>query len=111
MHDGSSAAWLLAGALLASLAGMGWLALAMPVHGQQVWGRAASPGGVRLLRMLGALALAGALMLCLVADHATMAVLVWVMALAASALAVAFILSWRARWLRLLAPWWRARRD
>ena len=47
--------------------------------------------------------------LCLGADHATMAVLVWFMALAGAALAVAFTLSWRPQWLRFLAPWIRAR--
>jgi hypothetical protein len=37
-----------------------------------------------------------------------MAVLVWVMSLAAGALTTAFVLTWRAHWLRVLAPWVRA---
>jgi hypothetical protein len=97
--------------MLACVAGMGWLALAMPVHAQQVWD-AAPPAmlcQLRQLRALGALALAVALGLCLAVDHASMAVLVWVMSLVAAALLVAFTLAWRARWLRALAPWVRAR--
>ena len=49
-----------------------------------------------------------ALALCLRADHASMAVLVWVMTLSGAALLVAFLLAARPRWLRLLAPWVRA---
>lgn len=100
--------WLLAAALLFSTCGLGWLALAMEPHWRQVRGEtAASRGVVRLLRTLGAVALLFALLLCLRADHPTMAVLVWVMALAASALLVAFSLSWRPRWLRPLVAWIR----
>ncbi|MFT3778407.1 MAG: DUF3325 domain-containing protein [Ottowia sp.] len=97
---------LLAAALLACTLGMGWLALAMQAHWAQVWPGVplARPGR---LRVLGALALAASLALCLAADHASMAVLVWVMALAASALGVAMVLTWRPRWLRGLA--WAAR--
>lgn len=96
---------LLGAALLAAGAGLGWLALAMEVHWQQVCGAAPQPAGrVRLLRALGAAALVASLGLCLAVDHASMAVLVWVMALAAAALAVAFTLTWRPRWLRVLVP-------
>ncbi|WP_028918946.1 DUF3325 family protein [Pseudoxanthomonas suwonensis] len=99
--------WLLLGAMLACAAGMAWLALAMDVHARQVWGRGLAPAMAKGLRVLGALALAAGLWLCLLADHPTMAVLVWVMALAVGALAVALLLAWRARWLRALAPWVR----
>jgi hypothetical protein len=99
---------LLAAALLCSTCGLGWLALAMETHWQQVRGDAAAgQRSVRLLRALGAVALLIALGLCLHADHATMAVLVWVMALAGSALLVAFSLSWRPRWLLPLVAWIR----
>ena len=101
---------LLAAALLCSFCGLGWLALAMETHWQQVRGEAAAGRStVRLLRALGAGALLLALGLCLRADHATMAVLVWVMALAGSALLIAFSLSWRPRWLRPLVAWVRPR--
>ena len=96
---------LLLAAMLCALAGMAWLALSMPAHAQQAVGRVPRPTLLRLHRGLGAAALCAALVLCLRADHATMAVLVWFMALAAAALAVAFTLSARPRWLRLLAPW------
>ena len=98
-------ALLHAATLLACVAGMGWLALAMDVHARQAWGRALAPGAARLLRVLGGTALVVGLLLALAADHASMAVLVWVMALAGAALAVAFALAWRPRWLRWLAPW------
>lgn len=98
-------AFLHAATLLACVAGMGWLALAMDVHARQAWGRALGPGAARLLRVLGGAALFVGLLLALAADHASMAVLVWVMALAGAALAVAFALAWRPRWLRWLAPW------
>ena len=58
-----------------------------------------------ILRVLGAVALAVSLALCLASDHASMAALVWVMSLAGGAFATAMALAWRARWLALLAPW------
>ena len=66
-----------------------------------------APATARILRVFGALALAVSLALCLAVDHASMASLVWVMALAAAALAVAFTLTWRPRWLRVLVAWAR----
>lgn len=109
MPEALTQALLLAGALLSGLLGFGWLALAMEVHWRQVRGEQPLPPALqRWLRMLGALALVASLLLCLRADHATMAALVWVMALAASALAVALTLSWRPRWLGPLVAWSRA---
>jgi Protein of unknown function (DUF3325) len=101
-----STALLLWAALLAATAGLGWLALAMDVHWQQVSGLPHVPPRTQgLLRVLGVAALSASLALCLAADHPTMAALVWVMLLAAGALGVAFTLSWRPRWLALLVPW------
>ncbi|MBL7250816.1 DUF3325 family protein [Alloalcanivorax sp. C16-2] len=96
-------ALLLSLAALLCLIGMGWLALALNVHWKQVRG-AASRGvfTARRLRAMAALALLSALLLCLKVDHATMASLVWVMVLAAAALAVALMLAWRPRWLAVL---------
>ncbi|WP_280192283.1 DUF3325 domain-containing protein [Delftia sp. PS-11] len=103
MPDARLDALLLLAALLAALAGMGWFALAKDVHWQQVHGdRPQTPGKIRLLRGLGTLGLAASLGLCLAVDHASMASLVWMMALAAAALTIAFTLSWRPRWLRWL---------
>lgn len=92
-------ALMLVMAWLATLAGMGWFALAMEAHWQQACGGGTPPAG--LLRVLGAAALLVSLALCLAADHVSMAALVWVLMLTAAALAVAFTLSWRPR---LLAP-------
>lgn len=96
-------------ALLCSLGGLAWLALAMEVHWHQVRGGRASlaPHKARLLRVMGALALSGSLVLCLRADHASMAVLVWVMSLAVSSVGVAFALAWRPRSLSWLVGWVR----
>lgn len=84
--DALIAAVLLAVAFLACLLGLAWLALAMDAHWAQVRGEPAPASGQRrALRVLGALALAGSLALCLRADHASMAALVWIMMLAAGA--------------------------
>lgn len=103
MLEGTMAAVLLLAAWLVSVLGMAWLALAMDVHWEQVRPDVQTPAGVRRLRVFGALALAAALALCLVVDHASMASLVWIMALAAAALTVALTLTWRPRWLHLLS--------
>ena len=86
-------ALFLALAFAASVSGMGFLALAMPPHWEQVSAPRPFPAGkARSVRVLGAVALALSLVLCFVADHPSMAPLVWVMSLAASALVVAFTL-------------------
>ena len=96
---------MLSAALLAAVVGMGWLALAMPVHALQAWGRVPSATVLTVLRWTGAASLLLSLCLCLAADHASMASLVWVMAMAFAALLTAVTLAWHPRWLRLLAPW------
>jgi len=92
---------LLGAALLCTELGMGWLALAMDVHWKQL--HAANPRSrvAARLRVLGGSALVASLAFCLAADSATMAVLVWMMLLAVSAVTIAFVLSIRPR---LLAP-------
>lgn len=105
MHESLSANLMLAAALLSSLAGMAWLALSMQVHALQVWPRLPSPATLRLLRILGSFSACVALVLCLAVDHATMAVLVWVMALSAAAMLVAFTLSSQPQRLRVFALW------
>lgn len=101
-------ALLLTLALLCCAAGLGWYALSMEVHWKQACGkRSRSPGSIRVMRVLGPVALFAALLLCLRVDHASMAVLVWFMALAASALLIAFTLAWRPRWLSPLVIWAR----
>ena len=104
----SDAAMLLA-ALVSCIIGFAWLALAMNVHWQQVRGGTALTRSAEVtLRVLGAGALLISLALCLSVDHASMAALVWIMALAAAAMIVAFTLSWRPRWLAPLVLWVRA---
>jgi hypothetical protein len=93
---------------MCSICGMAWLALAMKGHWEQVRSEPAPSGAALVaLRSLGALALALSLWLYLQVDHGSMASLVWFMSLAASALTVAFTLSWRPQWLAWLLPWGR----
>lgn len=92
---------LLAASFLCAVCGMAWLALAMPAHWSQVRSRAAyGPAVGRRLRSSGACALALSLVACCVADHPSVAALVWVMTLSASAFTVAMALAYRPRWLR-----------
>jgi hypothetical protein len=94
---------MLIAAQLFSTVGMGWLALSLDAHWTQVFGprprRTATNG---LLRALAAAALANSLIACFWSDHPSMAPLVWIMSLAASALGLAMLLAWRPRWLRVL---------
>ncbi len=101
-------ALLLLAALAANIAGLGWFALAMDTHWVQVRSDPQPAGDtVRRLRVLGSVGLASSLALCLWVDHASMASLVWVMALAGAALVVALTLTWRPHWLGPLVAWIR----
>lgn len=94
----------LAGAVLLNVAGFAWLALAMDVHWKQVRGNGKPPPGRRmLLRSAAVAAFLISLLLCNLSDHATIAALVWAMALTAGALLVAFALTWRPPMLRPLS--------
>lgn len=114
--------WMLAGFACAFL-GMAWLALAIDVHWRDVHGpgvydphtprstdspastaAAASAAPITTLRILGIVALLTSLTLFLQADVATMACLVWMIALALAAMAVAFTLAWHGPALRWLWP-------
>lgn len=108
MSEPASKALLLLAALACGGVGMAWLALSMEPHWQQAKGAIALPRRIVLaLRMMGAVALAASLLICLHADHPTMATLVWVMGLAACGLGVAFALAWRPRTLAPLVAWLR----
>ncbi len=102
-------ALLLTLAMLCSAGGLAWLALAMEVHWQQARGAHASAARTTVvgLRLLGAVELFASLLICLHADHPSMAVLVWVMSLAAGAVGVALLLAWRPHWLAWLVAWAR----
>jgi hypothetical protein len=86
--------------------GMGWLALTMKPHWAQVrGGEPLARETVLTLRGIGTVALLGALVLCSLADHASIAALVWVMALSAATFLVAATLTWRPSWLAPLVVW------
>ena len=94
---------LLAAAFLASLCGLGWLAVAMDAHWQQIRADSADRRTVVTLRVLGSASLLVSLLICLSVDHPSMAALVWIMTLAAGAIVVALTLTWRPRVLAWLA--------
>ncbi len=96
----ADAGLLFLGALCAWI-GMGFLALSLEVHWRQV-SKASTGPNQKMLRTAGAVALAGALMFCLMADHASMAALVWIMLLAGSAFVVSMLLAWSPVLLRPL---------
>jgi hypothetical protein len=103
-----ASAWFIVVAAVCGFIGMAWIALALPAHWEQARGGKSAPvGSANTLRTLGGVALFSSLVACLMADHASMASLVWPMLLTACALAVAFTLSWRPRWLALLVAWIR----
>jgi hypothetical protein len=94
---------LLAGSFALSVCGMAWLALALKPHWAQVRGSTPhSATTARNLRSAGAAALLLSLVGCLLADHASMASLVWVMNVSAAALIVAMTLAYRPGWLSWL---------
>lgn len=97
----TSALWLILACLL-MLVGMIWLALAKPVHWQQVLGKGGSSDQhpAPALRRAGIISLVLSALACLAADHASMAVLVWIMLLALATFIVAMLLAWRPHWLR-----------
>jgi hypothetical protein len=83
-------------ALLATLAGLGLLAISMPRHWRQMRPGTSCPVGVVVaLRIGGAVALVLSLVICLRQDHPSMAVLVWIMLLAVDAVTIAIWLSTR----------------
>ncbi len=97
---------LQAAAFCCTVTGMAWQALGMEIHWRQVMvERPWVAEQARALRRSGWLALGMALLLCLAAEYATMAALVWVMMLTGSALWVVMLLTWRPARLR---RFWRA---
>lgn len=95
----TEALYLLLASLL-SMVAMGWLALSLPSHWKQV--SHGKPDSNRL-RIAGWLTLMASAAACLMADHPSMAILVWLMLLAASAFALGMTLSYRPRLLCVLS--------
>ena len=92
-------------AVISCFAGFVWLALAMNAHWQQVHGLSAPNAKTRkTLRLLGGVGLLASAVLCFIADRPSMAALVWLMLLAASAPSVGMLLAWRPKLLRIFWP-------
>ncbi|MEH6433760.1 DUF3325 domain-containing protein [Massilia sp. DD77] len=87
-------------AALAGYAGFACLALAMPDYWHRVGGSEDHPaGGARRLRLAGAALLGAASLACVWRDGPGFGLLLWGLMMPASALAVAFTLTWRPHWL------------
>lgn len=86
--------------LLLQFTGLGWFALSIERHWRQA-GAPHLPGvrRARRLRLRGSIALLLSLLLCLAVDHASIAVLVWVMGLPPCAVGIAMLLATRPAWL------------
>ncbi|MDO8826208.1 DUF3325 domain-containing protein [Methylophaga sp.] len=92
-------------AIFTTMLGMASLALSLPNHWRQVTGietSLPSPSQQNALRIFGYSTLVVSFVLCLLADHPTMAVLVWVMLLSLAGKGIASILTWRQHWLKPL---------
>ena len=101
----ANAGILLVLAVLMSLASFAWLALAMDVHWKKVQeGRNTGAHPAKVLRVMGWIGLLVTAILCFLADRPSMAVLVWIMLLAAAAPSVGMLLSWRPQLLRMFWP-------
>lgn len=99
----TEAMWLIV-AVITALLSMGWLALAYETHWQQVFTDSKTQPSKRRLKLTGCVFIVLSALCCLMADHPSMAVLVWVMLLALAAMTVAMILSHKPRLLRFLIP-------
>lgn len=95
------------GAAAMSYVAFAWLALSQEGHWRALPGNAdhTAPAAhvLRRWRWRAACMLACAYALCLWGHGPSFGTVLWALLLAAGAMAVAFTLSWRARWLRLLA--------
>lgn len=92
-------------AIVITMLGMACLSLSLPNHWRQVTGietSLPSPSEQLRLRIIGYASLVASLLLCLAADHPSMAVLVWIMLLSLAAKGVASVLTWRQHWFKPL---------
>ncbi len=84
--------------------GMSWLAISLKSHWRQLHGETElRQRRIAIYRTLGGLALTCSLILCLWVDNPSIAFLVWIMSVTATAKAVAFTLSYHANWLKFLS--------
>ena len=92
-------------AVVMGLASFAWLALAMDIHWKKVHeGRNAGAHPAKVLRLMGWVGLLVTAIICFMADRPSMAVLVWIMLLAATAPSVGMILTYRPQLLRIFWP-------
>ena len=94
--------WLISAIIITGMA-MGWMALSKPTHWKQVEKNAPA---VTRLRVAGWIALLLSAICSLKADHASMAVLVWLMLISAASISTGMVLSMKPSWLRILTFCW-----
>lgn len=100
-------ALLLVLALLAAVGGMGLFALSFEAHWRPALAPRPFPSAHRFsLRRAGVALLLGALVACHLADHPSLAWLVWFMLLALAQVLVALVLAFRPRSLGWLVRMW-----
>lgn len=87
-------------AFLTMLIAMAGFALSLPAHWKQAGFSLESPK--RRLRLFGWSGMGLSALLCLSADHPSMAVLVWIMLIPVCAMITAVGLTYRPQWLRVL---------
>ncbi len=88
-------------ALLLNLLGFALLALSQPRHRERVHGTNGTVAPVKpAQRAIGFIAIGLSLVACLRSQGAGFGSLLWVLEMAAAAMAVAFTLTWRPHWLR-----------
>ncbi len=92
-------------ATICSLLAMGWLALAMPAHWQQVFDDTIKHApNASLMRALAIGMLFLSAYCCLQADHFSMAILVWVLLLVGSGMTTGMILSYMPHITKMISP-------
>ncbi|MEM0912437.1 MAG: DUF3325 domain-containing protein, partial [Pseudomonadota bacterium] len=96
---------LLSLASVITVVSFGWLALAMNSHWKQVFAQTGptKPTQTRL-RIMACAGLLTSLWLCLLANHASIAALVWIMLLTGAAFLIGMLLSWKPKVLRGIFP-------
>jgi len=99
-------ALLLLAVFVTAYTGFALYALSQPQHWCNVVGQPVPDRGcVLILRGIGTVMLAVSLLLALLRDGPSFGSLLWATLLSLAALAVAFTLAWRPRWLRFVDKW------
>ena len=101
---GNMYVWL-SGATLITIVSFGWLALAMNKHWRQVFNTDGPSERIKtVLRLLACLGLLVSFYICLLANHASIAALVWIMLLTGASIVIGMLLTWKPSVLKVIFP-------